>query len=193
VAFALSSGACVRTTGVDLGELDAGPEYGCDFIYASCDQTSIRLQSPHNAWSAGTYTLALNVDGRAGQCTLSVPDPPPTGTVKGTCSAMDTAWTLTQLCPQPETVCDDAGACGGFYSPSNCFPGQFEMIVVIAAHGRGANYVSGIASQVAIDLSVDGKELSHEWIAPTVKTTEPNGPGCGMCTNASATLSVTGG
>jgi hypothetical protein len=178
-------------TGVELGEIDAG--LGCGWSEAICDQTSITLQSPHNAWPAGMYTLALNVDGKAGQCTLSVPDPPPTGTVKGTCSAMDTAWTLTQLCPQPETVCNDAGACGGFYSPSNCLAGQFQMYVVISPHESGANIASGVASQVAIDLSVDGMELDHETIAPAVKTTEPRGPGCGTCTNASATLSVAGG
>jgi hypothetical protein len=122
---------------------------------------------------------------------LTVSDPPPTGTpIKGTCSATNAAWTLTQFCPQPEPVCNDAGACEGIVS---CLAGQFQMTVVIATQGFGASFASGVASQVAIDLSVDGRELSHETIAPTVKTTEPNGPGCGMCTNASATLSVAGG
>jgi hypothetical protein len=71
MAFALSSGACGNNmTGVDLGEIQAGSEHGgCTELAPVCDQTSITLQSPDNAWSAGTYTLSLNVDGKAGQCT----------------------------------------------------------------------------------------------------------------------------
>ena len=53
--------------------------------------------------------------------------------------------------------------------------------------------IAGMPAQVGVDLTVDGTELINETIAPTQTTTQPNGVGCGTCTNASATLSVAGG
>jgi len=48
-------------------------------------------------------------------------------------------------------------------------------------------------AQLGLDLSLNGNELMKETIAPAQTTTEPNGVGCGTCTNASATLSIAGG
>jgi hypothetical protein len=123
---------------------------------------------------------------------LRISDPPPTGTVPGTCSAPNVAWLLTQLCPQPATVCKD-GACEGMVSSANCLPGQFQMAVTVSPQGFGPDASSALASRIAIDLSAEGTELIHETVEPTTTTTEPNGVGCGTCTNASATLSVAGG
>ncbi|MDP9001434.1 MAG: hypothetical protein M3O46_15140 [Myxococcota bacterium] len=166
--------------------------HSCTGIVAICDQTTITLHSPNNAWSAGVYTLDLNIDGRATQCTLSIADPPPTGIVQGTCSATDITFTLAQLCPQPQPTCNDAGACGRLASSANCIAGQFQMTVSVLPHGFGTDAASGLASQVSIDLSVDGRALVNETIAPKATTTEPSGAGCGTCTNASATVSVAG-
>jgi hypothetical protein len=63
--------------------------------------------------------------------------------------------------------------------------------VVSPAHGSDAQ--PHVASQVGLDLSVDGISVTSVTIAPKATTTEPNGPGCGTCTNASETISVVGG
>ncbi|MGA7121996.1 MAG: hypothetical protein WBY94_17945 [Polyangiaceae bacterium] len=75
----------------------------------------------------------------------------------------------------------------------NCFPGQFQMNVGVSTLGFGADATSGVVSQVAIDLSVDGTELMQESVALKATTTEPNGPGCGRCTTAAASISLEGG
>jgi hypothetical protein len=53
--------------------------------------------------------------------------------------------------------------------------------------------INGMPAQLGLDLSLNGSELMEETIAPKQTTTEPNGAGCGTCTNASATLSIAGG
>jgi hypothetical protein len=181
--FALANAAC--SNGIFAS-------HACTAIYPICDQTAVTLQSPGNMWSAGTYALAANIDGNTAQCSLRISEPPPTGTLQGTCSATNVTWTLTQLCPQPPPVCTN-GACVGMVSSANCLAGQFQMAVTVSPQGFGPDASSAIASQIAIDLSLDGTELIDETIRPTTKTTEPNGAGCGTCTNASATLSIAGG
>ena len=46
-------------------------------------------------------------------------------------------------------------------------------------------------STVTMNLTRDGKSLLSDTLTPQAKTTEPNGVGCGTCTNASATASTT--
>ena len=46
--------------------------------------------------------------------------------------------------------------------------------------------------QVGLSLSINGATVAGETIAPTSSTTEPNGAGCGTCTNASAAISLAG-
>jgi len=53
--------------------------------------------------------------------------------------------------------------------------------------------IGAMPAKLGLDLSVDGNALMNETIAPMQTTTEPNGAGCGTCTNASATLSIAGG
>ena len=186
LAYAIALGACSNSSAE------------CGDLALVCDNTLIILQSPANAWAAGMYSLHLSLDGRAAECTLSLADSVASGTastgsriVEGTCSENDITLELVQLCPQSVVVCD-AGVCGarvGF----NCFPGQFEMHAVVSAHGFGADAKSGVVSEVALDLSVDGTELMQESVSPKATTAEPNGPGCGTCTTAAVTISVAGG
>jgi hypothetical protein len=181
LACALGCGACVDLSGRT-----------CVTIAFSCNQTSITLESPNNAWVAGGYALRLTVDGTASQCTLTIPASLPVGgSVLGTCTANDITWSLAQLCPQPPPVCDASG-CGGLASNATCVPGEFQMAVVISPN-YGLATPPHVAAEVALDLSVNGKNLLSTTIAPTSVTTEPAGRGCGTCTNASATVSVAGG
>ena len=53
--------------------------------------------------------------------------------------------------------------------------------------------IQGLPTQVGLNLSLDGKAVMNETIAPRSITTEPNGAGCGTCTHGSATVSVAGG
>jgi hypothetical protein len=154
----------------------ASTSHHCLFDVPSCDQTLITLQSPHNAWAPGSYKLTLN----GGECSLKIPAPPPTGDLEGTCLSADTRFTLTQLCSPPPMVCNNT-ACSVTEPNTNCLPGQFQIDVV-----------SPLLTQVGLDLEVDGRTLMNETITPTAATTEPNGAGCGMCTNASATVSIAG-
>jgi hypothetical protein len=57
---------------------------------------------------------------------------------------------------------------------------------------RGSRTIDSLPSHVALDLSVGGKSLVNATLTPQATTTEPNGQGCGMCTNASATASTSG-
>lgn len=168
MACTVASGACVS-------------DHRCVLDVASCDQTLITLQSPNNnVWAPGTYKLVLD-NGTAKQCTLTIPDPPSASSIDGTCSSADTSLTLTQLCPPPPMVCNNTG-CTEFVSSANCLPGQFQIDVV-----------SPLLTRVGLELEVDGRTLMNETITPKANTTEPNGAGCGMCTNASATVSIAGG
>lgn len=97
--------------------------------------------------------------------------------------------TLVTVDSCPPVVCDNNVCHGMSCAP---IPGHFQMKVVISS-GTGSDASAHVAAQVALDLSVDGKALANKTIAPKATTTEPNGQGCGMCTNASATLSVAGG
>jgi hypothetical protein len=130
---------------------------------------------------AGTYTLALNMDGTAGQCTLPIPDPPATNGMAGLCwLGANYTLALTTIDSCPPVVCN-ATACRGMSCTP--IPGRFQMKLTI----------NGLPAQVGLDVSLDGNKLMSESIAPKLTTTEPNGQGCGQCTNGSSTLSVTGG
>jgi hypothetical protein len=168
IACSLASGACVS-------------DHECSFNVPSCDQTLITLQSPKNAWTPGVYKLTLN-NGTANECTLSISAPPPAGSLDGTCSSADTRFTLTQLCLPPPMVCNST-ACSVMEPNTNCLPGQFQIDITSPLH----------PGPVGLDLEVDDRTLMNETITPKAVTTEPNGEGCGMCTNASVTVSISGG
>lgn len=150
-----------------------------------CHQTSITIQAPNDAWAAGSYIVALTLDGTPAQCSLQIPDPSPVGGVQGSCGA-NAALTfrlitvdscLPVACSGSNgTPCKSMGGCAPI-------PGRFRMVLGIGA----------MPAKLGLDLSVDGNALMNETIAPMQTTTEPNGAGCGTCTNASATLSIAGG
>ncbi len=172
---ALVSGACIDLAG-----------RSCNELAARCNVTSITIQSPGNTWSTGTYALALVVDGAPQQCTMTVPDPP--SAAQGACTAIGTALTLSQFCPQSPQVCNSV-ACSVTVS---CLPGQFTMELTMGTPFGPfeAGVQPHVVGMLGLALSLDGAELVNETIAPKATTTEPNGSGCGTCTNASATLSL---
>jgi hypothetical protein len=155
--------------------------HSCTELALVCDETTITLQTPSDGWTAGAYTLALTMDGTPAQCTMPVPDPPPVSGVQGNCGlGANVTMQLRALQSCPPVVCN-ATACEGM----SCTPiaGRFQMTLVL----------QGMPAQVGLSLSVDGNAVMSESIAPKSATTEPNGAGCGTCTNASATVSLAGG
>ena len=163
--------------------------HGCAGLGMICDQTVLTLETPGNAWAPGDYTLSLDVDGVAKQCTLHIPDPPVNGTTSGSCASSDTTLQLRQICPQPRVVCN-ASACMGSSDSDDCLSGQYTMQVAISPDWS-PDAQPRTASQVALDLSVDGRSITNTSVAPQASTTEPDGVGCGTCTNASATVTST--
>jgi hypothetical protein len=171
---------CLASAAASVG-CSALAGHSCTDVFFFCDQTTVTLQSPNDAWTAGTYSLAVTMDGTSAQCTVQMPDPPPTGGVQGNCgSSTNLTLALTTVDSVPPVVCS-GGACEGMSATP--IPGHFQMTVGI----------QGLPTEVGLALSLDGTTLMSESIAPKSTTTEPNGEGCGTCTNASATVSVEGG
>jgi hypothetical protein len=173
------------------GSLNAGcASHDCTAIGVTCGQTLIALQSPNDAWTAGTYTLVLTMDGAPGLCTMQVPDPPPPSGVQGSCGLGATsALSLVTVDSCPPVVCNN-GACGGMSCTP--IPGHFRMMFTINPSVSGSSAAS-LPAKVGMNLTVDGKQILNQTVMPMSATTEPNGTGCGTCTNASATVAVMGG
>ncbi len=171
-AWAAGVALCALATGA-CGNI---AEHSCSDVYAICNQTGITLQSSNDAWTPGTYALALTLDGTSGQCTMQVPESPPVSGVQGDCGS-GVSFTLAPVESCPPVVCNST-ACGGMGCTP--IPGHFQMTLG----------VQGLPMQVGLSLSIDGATVTSETLAPTSTTTEPNGAGCGTCTNASATISV---
>jgi hypothetical protein len=164
-----------------LAGAGCGDSHSCSAVYYVCDQTDVTLQSPSEAWTAGTYALALTVNSTSGQCTIVVPDSPPVSGVQGTCgSGSNITLALVPVDSCPPVVCDSTACKGMSCTP---IPGHFQMTLV----------VQGVPPHMGLNLSLNGKQLMSETIAPKSTTTEPNGAGCGTCTLGSATVSVEGG
>ena len=181
MALSVAVASCNRGSALTSFTGSAVEGQSCGEVGYSCNGTGITLQSPNDAWESGTYTLALNIDGTSAQCSLPIPDPAPPNGVQGTCGqGSDLSLRLVPLESCPPVVCE-AGVCGG--TSCNPIPGRFHIVLGI----------NEMPAQLGLDLSLNGKELINETIAPTQTTTEPNGAGCGTCTNASATLSIAGG
>jgi hypothetical protein len=120
---------------------------------------------------------------------MSVPDPPTS--VQGTCWATGTVLSLAQICPQPAPVCNST-ACSETVSSADCVAGQFTMVLTIGTPFGPfeAGVQPHVVEMLALDLTLGRTQLINETIIPLATTTQPNGEGCGTCTNASATLSL---
>ena len=172
IVFVIASSACAGCA-----------SHSCGDVATSCGQTFIMLQTPNDAWTAGTHTLTLTLGGVPGQCTLTVPASLPSSGVTASCaSGASYALALEPLESCPPVVCE-GGACGGHGNSCTPVAGHFEMILTI----------QGLPSQVALDLSVEGTSVLSETIAPQSTATQPNGEGCGTCVNASAKVLVAAG
>lgn len=175
--LALALSACVTAS----AGCSVFASHSCTDAFFSCNQTTISLRSPNDAWTSGTYELAVTMDGAPGQCSVQVPDPPPVDGLQGSCGSDTTlALTFATVNAPAQIVCNRA-VCEGA-SPT-AIPGHFQMTLVIL----------NLPPQVALSLSLDGNAVVSETIAPKATTDEPNGAGCGTCTTATATVSVAGG
>jgi hypothetical protein len=178
----LAAGVASAASCIDQG-------HSCDDMYLTCDQTRVTLQSPSDAWASGTYALAIVADGVPEQCTMQIPDPP--AAAQGTCSATGTTLGLAPICTPPPVVCD-AGVCTGSVSSADCTPGHFTMALTIGTPmGSFLDAQPHVVGQLGLNLSMGGNTLVGETVEPTVTTT--GSAACGFCTNASATVSISGG
>jgi hypothetical protein len=167
--------ACVAATAGCVGT------HECGSPYYLCNRTNITVQSPNNAWALGSYTLAIDADGTATTCTLQMPTSAWLDGVPGDCGAQSPVTVrVMPITSCPPRVCYQNGTC--VTMACTPIPGQFELSITITS----------LTSHVALNLSVGGKPLLVETLTPQAATTEPNGEGCGTCTNASATVSTMG-
>jgi hypothetical protein len=137
------------------------------------DGATLTFRTATAAWTAGTYTVDLNVDGNPAMCTLVVADPP-SGSVQGTCSSGDT------LVLEQEVSCTQtcsSGGCSGSCAP---IPGQFHQTLTF----------NGTPIQVAITVSRDGRQLVQDNVRLRYVASEPNGAGCGVCHQASHEVAI---
>jgi hypothetical protein len=163
-----------------VGLLTGCGSHSCTDEYVACERTGIIVQTPSNTWATGTYSLTLTLDGAVSQCTIVVPDPPSAGGMAGTCPiGASYAVSLDPVESCPPVVCSDSACEGMTCTP---IPGQFQMTIAI----------QGLPTQVGLDLAMDGKALASKTLTPVSETTEPNGPGCGTCTNARGTVMIAG-
>jgi hypothetical protein len=157
-----------------------GSTHVCTEVYYFCDRTNITVQSPNNAWTQASYTLSVVADGTPTTCTIQMPTSAPPDGAPGDCGAQSPV-TVSVMpitsCPKP--VCYSNGTC----EQMACTPiaGQFELAIMIPS----------LTSHVALNLSSGSKSVFAGTVTPQSATTEPNGKGCGTCTNASATVSTT--
>jgi hypothetical protein len=171
----------LATVALVTGACSGCASHSCTAIGYFCGNTNLTLTSPSDAWAAGTYTLTLTTNGASEQCTIPVPGSAPPDAIDGSCpsdSGVDVK--LVPILSCPPAFCD-AGTC----TSAACTPiaGHFQLVVTLQE----------IPSTVVVSVLRDGKALLSETVSPTSATTEPNGHGCGTCTNASATLSVSAG
>jgi hypothetical protein len=119
---------CLASAAASVG-CSAFASHSCTGEFFFCDQTTVTLQSPNDAWTAGTYSLTVTMDGTSAECSVQMPDPPPTSGVQGNCgSNTNLALALTTLDSVHPIVCNGA-ACEGMSATP--IPGYFQMTVVI--------------------------------------------------------------
>ena len=106
-------------------------------------------------------------------CTLVVADPPSDG-VQGTCSSGDTL-VLTQ-----EVSCTQSCSNGGCTGSCAPIPGQFHQTLTF----------NRTPIHVAITVSRDGRQLVQDSARFMYIASEPNGPGCGVCHQASHEVTI---
>jgi hypothetical protein len=156
---------------------------GCRFDARSCTEVgcaggaTVVLQSPTGAWTAGTYELALVIDGNPASCALQLPAAPsPTSILAASCTSQ------ISLDLQAETQChalpSDGSAVGEGCTP---VPGHFFQTLSLP----------GTPARVELTLSRDSQVLLETTVNLAYQDFYPNGPECGgSCQEASATVSI---
>jgi hypothetical protein len=152
-------------------------EHKCSEVYYLCERTILIVQSPNDAWTPSSYVLAMDIDGAQAQCTLEVANSPERATSVDCAAGTNRTLTLEPVLTQPPLVCDQT-ACGG----SSAVPvaGHFQLLLVLQM----------LPKEVAMNLTRDGTVILNKVVSPARQTDEPNGHGCGQCTNAQSTLMI---
>ena len=56
--------------------------------------------------------------------------------------------------------------------------------------GKTIQIKSMVLQEIAVTVSANGKQLGEQRFTPVYLKSEPNGPGCGVCTQASVALTI---
>jgi hypothetical protein len=158
-------------------------EHDCTLIGTDCGQTVVTLEAPSDLWADGTYALTLETDVGSASCTLNLStsdalDP------MSSCSSPHVTFVAT-----PAECATPCGSAACAQSPGDCVAGQYHVTVTLG-DPNGPNPDATLATRGSIVLARDGVEIANASFTPKLTTGEPNGPGCGTCTNGAATVAV---
>jgi hypothetical protein len=151
----------------------AADKHACTLIYCQ-ESARLTLGTPSGRLPAGNYDVQVIIDGVAADCTLAVSDAPP-NFVQGACSVR-----ILTLNLEAEVGCQSVSQ--GSSAGQSCTPvsGQFHLTAVVGA----------TPAKVGVVVLRDGVEIGRDTIALQYSASEPNGPGCGLCHQASAGVSI---
>ena len=149
---------------------------GCTDEGSLCGATTITALPPDGGWVGGSYGASVSWGTNTATCTIQMPASPPTGSIVGSCTPETSVTSEFRV----DTPCRDAGcvgeACAVHCSSSDAAATQ--LIIVI----------NTMPSRVDVALTRDGGSILTEVVMPQSTTTEPNGSGCGTCTNSAASI-----
>jgi hypothetical protein len=108
----------------------------------------VRFMPPGGKWSAGTYTVAVTADGRAGSCVVTLPF------------------------PSCQTAPECTGSRDWYLLDSGCAlaPDQHGISGLVFGMSTPMN--------VEVVVSRDGQQLADGAFTPAYASSQPNGPGC---------------
>lgn len=109
-----------------------------------------------------------------------------TGCTGHSCS--DVAYTCGQTRIALQSKSDAWAA--GTYALTADEQGGGSATCTMAGHFQMLLSLGTVVSSATVHLVANGTTLVGATVRPAATTTEPNGPGCGECTNASAMLSA---
>jgi hypothetical protein len=117
---------------------------------------------PGDRWPAGRYRIDIDADGAAQQCEVTLP--------------------LLACGAGPSVRCTGA---------SLASIGESGCALPPAEHGLSNIDFSGSPRQIRVRIARGGATVLAQDFAPTYRTVQPNGPGCGpVCSSASAAATL---
>src|SRR5437868_8857095 len=138
-----------------------GTSRGCPAVYIP-SETTITVQSPGNLWTPGAYTAVIAYDAITVHCSMSITggslgSPIP---LDGGCDATNVTLQLAPVCKPPTTMCS-GNVCSGTFSASDCYAGQFRMLIIIGPVIGSDSGTSGNPSEVALDVAMGANDLAN--------------------------------